>query len=107
TLLYAVRGINRLEAAVPQFSVCVTGVLGLVCLAAFLFLIDYAARLLRPVSLVKRVGDQALDVIETVYPEKAASEPAAVTALKDAGPLERTILHRGKSAVVLAADVSR
>ena len=105
TLLFAVRAINRIEGTVPQFSVFLIGTLGLVCLAAFLFLIDYAARLLRPVSLVKRVGDQALHVIESVYPEKVTSESAASTTPEDAGPVERTILHRGTSSIILAVDV--
>jgi len=81
-------------------------VLGLACLAAFLFLIDYAARLLRPVSLVKRVGDEGLTVIDSVYPEKleAASND---TLPQDPGPVERTILHRGTSGVVLAVNVTQ
>ena len=70
TFLFAVRALNHIETTVPQLFTWVTGLLGLVCLAAFLFLIDYAARLLRPVSLVKRVGDEGLAVIESVYPEK-------------------------------------
>ena len=107
TLLFAVRAINRLETTVPQLFLFAIAMLGLVCLAAFLFLIDYAARLLRPVSLVKRVGDQALHVIESMYPEKVTSEPAATTTPKDAGPVEGTILHRGRSAIVLAVDVPR
>ncbi len=105
TLLFAVRAINRIESTVPQLFVAIIGVLGLVSLAAFLFLIDYAARLLRPVSLVKRVGDEALNVIESVYPEKVASEPEVPTTPQDGGPVERTILHRGTSAVVLAVDL--
>jgi len=104
TLLFAVRAINRIEGTVPQLSVFLIGTLGLVCLAAFLFLIDYAARLLRPVSLVKRVGDQALKVIESVYPENLTTEPDATTT-EDAGPVERTILHRGRSSIILAVDV--
>jgi uncharacterized membrane protein len=106
TLLFAVRGLNHLETTVPEFVIFVTGMLGLVCLAAFLFLIDYAARLLRPVSLVKRVGDDGLKVIESVYPEKLTGAPGAAAKLpQDAGPVARTILHRGTSGVVLAVNV--
>ncbi len=107
TLLFAVRAINRLENSVPQLFVCIIGTLGLICLAAFLFLIDYAARLLRPVSLVKRIGDEGLRVIEAVYPEKFTSAPTATTQLQEAGAVERTILHRGTSAIILAVDVPR
>ena len=105
TLLFAVRAINRLEGNVPQLFLCVVASLGLICLAAFLFLIDYAARLLRPVSLVRRVGDEGLRVIESVYPEKVASEPVTTTTPEGVGPVEQTILHRGRSAVVLAVNL--
>ena len=94
TLLFAVRALNRIEASVPPFFTWLVGMLGLVCLAAFLFLIDYAARLLRPVSLVKRVGDAGLAVIESVYPEKLTGTPSAAVTPQDAEPVERTILHR-------------
>ena len=80
--------------------------LGLICLAAFLFLIDYAARLLRPVSLVKRVGDEGLAVIKSVYPDKLTGAPAVAAPPQDAGPVERTVLHRGNSGIVLAVDLA-
>src|SRR5689334_21170521 len=104
TLLFAVRAINRIEGSVPQLSVCVIGVLGLVCLAAFLFLIDYAARLLRPVSLVNRVGHVALKVIDSVYPEPIAAETLATTT-QEASPVERTIQHRGRSSIILSVNL--
>jgi uncharacterized membrane protein len=105
TLLFCVRAINHLETTVPQLATFVTGVLGLVCLAAFLFLIDYAARLLRPVSLVKRVGNDGLAVIKSVYPERLTGTPQSAPPPQDAGPEERTILHRGTSGVILAINV--
>jgi len=106
TLLFTVRAINRIETVVPQFFIFLIGMLGMICLAAFLFLIDYAARLLRPVSLVKRVGDDGLCVIKSVYPEKLTEAASAVTALpQDPGPVERTVLHRGTSGIVLAVNV--
>ena len=70
-----------------------------------MFLIDYAARLLRPVSLVKRVGNDGLAVIKSVYPEKLVGAPGRAIPLQDAGPVERTILHRGTSGVILAVNV--
>lgn len=107
TLLFAVRAVNRLEGNVPQLFLSMVALLGLVCIAAFLFLIDYAARLLRPVSLVKRVGDEGLRVIESVYPEKVAGEPATTTTPEGIGPVERTVSHRGRSAIVLAVNLPR
>jgi uncharacterized membrane protein len=106
TLLFAVRAINRFETVVPQLFIGIIGLLGLTCLAAFLFLIDYAARLLRPVSLVKSVGDEGLGVIESVYPEKLTGTPSAATPLpQDAGPVGRTILQLGRSGIILAVNI--
>ena len=58
TLVFAVAALNRLERTVHELVALVTGTLGVACIADFLFLIDYAARLLRPVSVVARVGDE-------------------------------------------------
>ena len=44
------------ETTIPHFLASLAGILGLVCVVAFLFLIDYAARLLRPVSIISRVA---------------------------------------------------
>ena len=105
TFLFCIRSLNHLETTVPQLAMFVVGALGLICLAAFMFLIDYAARLLRPVSLVKRVGNDGLAVIKSVYPEKLVGAPGRAIPLQDAGPVERTILHRGTSGVILAVNV--
>src|SRR5689334_4011153 len=69
SLLFAVQTLNRTETVIPQFATLITGMLGLACLATFLFLIDYAARMLRPVSLVRRIGEEGLAVIRSVYPD--------------------------------------
>ena len=104
TFLFCIRTMNRIEADVPQLAIFVTGMLGLICLAAFLFFIDYAARLLRPVSLCKRVGDHGLAVIKSVYPDKLSGGSGAAISLPEAGPVERTVLQRRTSGVVIAVD---
>jgi uncharacterized membrane protein len=53
----------------PILSCGRAAILGLASVMAFLFLIDYAARLLRPVSILWRVGEEGLAVIESVYPK--------------------------------------
>ena len=40
---------------------------------AFLFLIDYTARLLRPVAIVWRIGELGIEVLESVYPESSST----------------------------------
>jgi uncharacterized membrane protein len=108
TFLFAIRGLNQTEATVHQLFVFVTGLLGLICLAAFLYLINYSARFLRPVSLVANVGEQGLAVIDSDYPETFhdGAKPDATLEI-DAGPIERTILHHGNSAIVTAINTRR
>ena len=60
TLVFAVMALDRLERNVHEIVSLVAAVLGIACMATFLFLIDYAARLLRPVSILARVGDEGL-----------------------------------------------
>jgi len=108
TFLFAIRGLNQTETTVHQLFVLVTGLLGLICLAAFLYLIDYSARFLRPVSLVANVGEQGLAVIDSVYPETFHGGAKHDAMLEiEAGPIERTILHHGNSAIVTAINTRR
>src|ERR1700757_4089364 len=105
TFLFGIRDLGRTETTAHQFVAFVAGLLGLICIVAFLFLIDYAARLLRPVSLVRRVGEYGLAVIQSVYPEPLAVLNNPEPREPDAGPVERTIFHQGTSAIVVALNV--
>jgi uncharacterized membrane protein len=76
-------------------------------MATFLFLIDYAARLLRPVSILARVGDEGLAVIEAVYPVPAGDTPdvtGEIAVSKDTP--RRVVWHEGPAASVLALDLA-
>lgn len=106
-LIFAIKAKNESYESVPQLVTLCTGVVGFVCIASFLFLIDYAARLLRPVSLVACVGRDGLKVLESVYPELLITGKTAPPAPPDAGPVERTVAHRGSSGIVLAVDLPR
>ncbi|MGH7703830.1 MAG: DUF2254 family protein, partial [Gemmatimonadales bacterium] len=70
TLLWVNRTMTQLgsEAEVPQFQVLLGMVFGMASLVAFLRLIDYSAKLLRPVALAGRIGEQGIAVVENVYP---------------------------------------
>ena len=105
TFLFAIKALDRTETSVHQLVAFVVGLLGLICIVAFLFLIDYAARMLRPVSLVGRVGEYGLEVMESVYPEQSTEAQSIAASQQNPGPVERTILHRGKSAIVVAVNV--
>src|SRR5262249_10049034 len=129
TMLWAHRTLVQLSGPeVPQFQVFLAVLLGLFSLVAFLVLIDYAARFLRPVSLVANVGTRGIAVINSVYPlpsqggTSAPQEPApnrrwrlpswgwkevaraAVPAVKR-DPADRTLLHEGTSGIILAVNV--
>lgn len=70
----------------------------------FLYLIDYAARMLRPVSIVKRVGESGLAVIRSVYPESTIGPRPGATSGAAASP-ERTVANAARSGIVLAVDL--
>jgi len=87
---------------VPRSLVSITAIMGLISVIAFMFLIDHAARLLRPVNIVWRLAQKGLGVIDDVYRRPAAISSAPAPAPERLGPPERTILHRGTSAIVIA-----
>jgi uncharacterized membrane protein len=104
-LLLLAIGIKARVDTVPRFLVSLMGILGLTSVIVFMFLIDYAARLLRPVNIVWRIARQGFKVIDDVYPDPM-SAPDPVRAPRELDPPERTILHRGGSAIVIAVNVN-
>src|SRR5262249_484839 len=105
TLLFAISALKRMQVTVFQLVVFVAACLGILCFAAFLFLIDYAARLLRPISIVGLVGKAGLAVIESVYPDPSLGPNKSASQRSKLGTPARTIRHRGASEIVLAAKV--
>jgi uncharacterized membrane protein len=115
------------ETEVHQFQVFLSLVIGLASVGVFLFLIDHAAKLLRPVSLVGLIGEQGIDVIESVYPNPtrgvdslpsrkrsgrsplawiARGKPARMEARSGKrGAPDRSLAHLGKSSVLLAVNL--
>ena len=80
-------------------------VLGIASVTAFLFLIDYTARLLRPITIVWRIGEQGIKVVEAVYPDAVGNPRSPVRPAHSLGLPARTVDHRGTSAIVLAANI--
>ena len=83
----------------------VAAILGLASVVAFLFLIDYAARLLRPVSILWRVGEEGLAVIESVYPKSIRDTDPLPVRHAQLGAPDRIVSHQGTSAIVLAVNL--
>ena len=103
TMLYTLRALDRMESHVQQFSVFTAALLGLASLVAFLFLIDYAARLLRPASIVWRVGRSSIAVLQSVHPRELNEANDDAAAPPHEGPHE-IVLHEGTSGTVLAVN---
>lgn len=105
TLLFTLKVLTRMgDETVHQFNTLIATMLGLVSLVVFLYLIDYAARLLRPVSIVQRVGKSGIAVIQSVYPESTASPRTVESSGRPAAP-DRTVVNTGTSGIVLAVDL--
>jgi len=106
TLLFANNALMRTEATVHQLVTVITGVLGLTSLAAFLFFIDYAARLLRPGRILAKIADTGLAVIKAIYPLQNTCNEISLEEGPGLGPPSRTLSHQGQSATVLAVNVA-
>jgi uncharacterized membrane protein len=105
TLIFAVGTLGRTETKAHQLPLFVAATLGFICMATFLYLIDYASRLLRPVAIAGRLGEMGLAVIESVYPKptKAPATPAMSSRTLDLP--ERTAVHQGRGEIIVAVNL--
>ena len=104
-LLFAVGVLGRISSIAHQFVIFVAAVLGFSCIAVFLYLIDYAAKLLRPVSIVARVGQRGLAVIDSVYPHPTANLHLADRADQTLGTPDKVVPHESPSEIVVAINL--
>jgi uncharacterized membrane protein len=107
TLIFAIGAQNRLDGQVNQLPLFIAGMLCVISFAVFLFLIDYASRLLRPISILTHVADNGLAVIESVYPLPTVDPSVANASKRQSAPPDRTIFHSGTSGIILAVAVDR
>jgi uncharacterized membrane protein len=107
TLFFAISAINRIQTTVFELVVFVSAGLGILCFAAFLYLIDYAARLLRPISIVTLVGKEGLAVIESVYPDPSLGPNQMKSQHHKLGTPHRVIQHQGTSEIILAVNLRK
>jgi uncharacterized membrane protein len=106
TWMFAVGAQNRLDEQAYQLIALVAILLGIISFAAFFYLIDYASRLLRPISILTRVGDTGIAVAGSVYPEPSSRSTGESERRMPSAP-EAIIRHRGNSGIVLAVNVGR
>jgi uncharacterized membrane protein len=106
TLLFALGAQVRMESGVDHLVLLVAVIFGWLSILTFLLMVDYASRLLRPVSIVWRIGKSGLAVIESAYPHLDRNQHEKKEAERDQlGAPQRTVLHRGTSAIVIAVNV--
>ena len=105
TLLFALSAQNRIEKDVHQLVLFVAAILGVMSFAAFFYLIDYASRLLRPISILAYVGNSGLAVIESVYPDLSQGIDAKSGAIRKQTTPDRVIHHKDVSAIIVAVDL--
>jgi uncharacterized membrane protein len=105
TFLFAMGTSARLEAGPAHLTALIASLLGLASLAAFLFLIDYAARMLRPVSILWLVGEKGRAAIRDVYPHKLEAHSAPPPARPVLSSPNQVVTHEGNSAIMLAINL--
>jgi uncharacterized membrane protein len=106
TLLFAISAVNRVQTTVFELVIFVSACLGILCFAAFLYLIDYAARLLRPISILALVGKTGLAVIESVYPDPSLGRNQTKVRRPKLGAPNKIIQHLGASEIILAINLN-
>src|SRR4029077_17484797 len=96
--LFVVAAAGRMDTRVDQLAVLVSACLGIACIGTLLYLIDYAAKLLRPITILARVSRQGLAVIESVYPETSIGRAGAGGGLQSskAFPRRRAAARRSR-----------
>jgi uncharacterized membrane protein len=105
TLSFSLGALARSQTHVQYLLLTIAVVLAGTSTVAFIYLIDYAARLLRPVSIVWRLGEEGLSVFEQVYPSKIKGKHVPSKPQPPLGSPDRIIVHRGVSAIILALDL--
>jgi uncharacterized membrane protein len=107
TFIFVQSVADRIDSSVHQLPLFVAATLTLACFAAFLYLIDYAARLLRPISILTRVGNEGLAVIKSVYPDPSLGADLPKSQRHKLAPPDRVIEHQGTSGIVLAVNLEK
>jgi uncharacterized membrane protein len=105
TFLFALGVHNRIDGKVHQLPLFVAAVLSLGSFAAFLYLIDYASRLLRPIAILTRVGNEGLAVIKSVYPDPNLGPGVPKSQGQSLAAPDHVVKHQGTSGIVLAVNL--
>ncbi|MEA1048424.1 DUF2254 domain-containing protein [Lamprobacter modestohalophilus] len=72
TYVLAIAVLGRIDTRVPELPLFIAIVFTVLSVAAFLYLIDYVAKALRPVSFCGRIAKAGMQVVDAVYPHQAS-----------------------------------
>ena len=107
TMMFALSAQNFMDQEVHQLVMLLATLLGILSFAAFLFLIDYASRLLRPISILAHIGSDGLAVIQSLYPSPTLPSDVHPSESLDLGPPDRTIEQKMASGIALAVNLKK
>ncbi|MGZ9105596.1 MAG: DUF2254 domain-containing protein [Rhodoplanes sp.] len=104
--VYSLAALGRIEAHAPQLAVAFAVVTSLLSVLLFLGLVQRTSRGLRPVAAMTDIANDTCAVIDEVYPRRLTPDDTdrALPPLQ-AEQAAATILHQGRSSVVLAVDL--
>lgn len=103
TYAYTIAAAGRIDdVAAPQFAVALAIALNLACIGLFFWFAEELGGSLRPISMLVRVAQEGLAVVDSVYPEPfdPAEQPGYVPPPQSARTEE--ITHEGAAGVFLA-----
>ncbi len=98
---YTLAALGRIETAkVPQLSVAMAVVMNVSNLALFFYFAHWIGRVLRPITILTRIGDRCRGIVEQIYPRhfEVPQRSLAATLQKDG---HRTLEYSGDSGVLL------
>ena len=106
TFVYATSLLGRLEERVLQLPVFLTLMLTIVSIGVFLFIVEYIGKELRPVTVVTKVAQEGLAVIQHTYPRAwagASSTRPSIATVRTQNNC-RSVSHQGHPGVIIAFD---
>ena len=105
SMMFAISALNRLETDVHELVLLLALILAIMSMATFLYLIDYAARLLRPISILTRTAETGLRVVKHLYPAPTEAPDIAVGPSPALGAPDSVVAHAGVSQVLVAVEL--
>ncbi len=105
SFVYTLAALGRIEERVPQLPVLVAVLSSLISVVLFLYLIQRVGESFRPVIILTNVAADTRSVIHTLYPHPFSKAREACSDRDNhLAPPNRTIVHNGRSSVVLALN---